>query len=60
MENQPSNPQVDEGSLKYQKEILVQYLLSKVRIQDWHGVSDAANDIREIEAKLEVLCAQKK
>jgi DUF438 domain-containing protein len=32
------------------KEIMIQYLLLKVRQGDWHGVSDAANDIREIEA----------
>jgi hypothetical protein len=26
------------------------YLLMKVRLKDWHGVSDAANDLRELEA----------
>ncbi len=29
---------------------MVQYLLMKVDEQDWHGVSDAANDLRELEA----------
>ena len=33
------------------KEIMIQYLLLKVRQEDWHGVSDAAVDIREMEAK---------
>jgi hypothetical protein len=33
------------------KEIMVEYLLLKVRQEDWHGVSDAAVDIREMEAK---------
>jgi len=33
------------------KELMVQYLLLKVRQQDWHGVADAAMDIREMEAK---------
>jgi len=29
---------------------LIQYLLAKVEMNDWHGVSDAANDLRELEA----------
>lgn len=32
-------------------EALVQYLLAKVEVQDWHGVSDAANDLRVLEAE---------
>ena len=32
------------------KEIMIEYLLLKVRQGDWHGVSDAANDIREMQA----------
>ncbi len=31
--------------------ILVEYLKSKVALGDWHGVSDAANDLRELEAR---------
>lgn len=27
-----------------------EYLLMKVRTRDWHGVADAAMDLREIEA----------
>lgn len=30
---------------------LVSYLLAKVARGDWHGVSDAANDLRELEAE---------
>jgi hypothetical protein len=37
-----------------QKQALVVYLLSKVKSGDWHAVQDAASDIREIQAKLEV------
>lgn len=29
----------------------VRYLLAKVARADWHGVSDAANDLRELEAE---------
>jgi hypothetical protein len=29
---------------------LIEYLLSKVALCDWHGVSDAANDLRELDA----------
>ena len=37
------------------KEALVAYLLSKVKSGDWHAVQDAASDIREILAKLDIL-----
>lgn len=30
---------------------LVAYLLSAVRRSDWHAVSDAANDLRVLEAR---------
>lgn len=33
------------------RETLIAYLYMKVRQEDWHGVSDAANDLREIDAK---------
>jgi hypothetical protein len=32
-------------------EVLINYLLVKVQEKDWHGVSDAANDIRVMEAE---------
>jgi hypothetical protein len=31
------------------KKKLIDYLLMKVTEEDWHGVSDAANDLRELE-----------
>ena len=31
------------------RSVLIAYLLAKVEIGDWHGVSDAANDLRELE-----------
>lgn len=33
-----------------QRRILIEYLKAKVELSDWHGVSDAANDLRELEA----------
>ena len=33
-----------------QRRVLIDYLRAKVDLGDWHGVSDAANDLREIEA----------
>ena len=33
---------------------LIQYLLVKVSLRDWHAVADAAMDIRELEAKKQV------
>jgi hypothetical protein len=32
-------------------EVMIAYLLLKVQQRDWHGVADAANDIREMEAR---------
>jgi hypothetical protein len=34
---------------------LIHYLEHKVKICDWHGVSDAANDLREIEVELRMI-----
>lgn len=31
------------------------YLRLRLRLRDWHGVMDAAADIRELEAQLKVL-----
>jgi len=32
-------------------EVMVAYLKLKVKQRDWHGVADAAMDIREMEAR---------
>jgi hypothetical protein len=34
-----------------QKQVLLDYLQVMIAIEDWHGVSDVANDLRELEAK---------
>jgi hypothetical protein len=41
----------DYTDFKIQKEILLDYLQVMIAIEDWHGVSDLANDLRELEAK---------
>ncbi len=38
------------GTLFERWQILESYLRMKVEERDWHGVSDAANDLRELEA----------
>lgn len=38
---------------KARKAALVEYLKAKIAEEDWHGVSDAANDLRVHEAKCE-------
>ncbi len=42
-------------SLSKQLERMKSYLLLKFEVADWHGVADAAMDIREIEANLSIL-----
>jgi hypothetical protein len=34
---------------------MITYLLSKVEVADWHGVADAAMDLREIEVQIRIL-----
>jgi hypothetical protein len=42
-------------SLTKRKEVLIEYLRTAIDEADWHAVQDSASDIREIEAKLEIL-----
>jgi hypothetical protein len=39
-------------TLEQQHAVLVQYLKAKVETADWHGVSDAANDLRVLEERM--------
>jgi len=41
------------ATLELKRQHLILYLLDKVDEGDWHGVSDAANDLRVLEAKHE-------
>ncbi len=43
--------------LEEARDALIAYCETKVRTQDWHAVQDAASDIREIDAKLDLLHA---
>lgn len=40
--------------IQYRINCLITYLEVKLKERDWHGVSDAANDIRVLEAKYEL------
>jgi len=44
-------------SAKYNEQIdtLVDYINLKIKQRDWHAVSDAANDIRELQSKIDLL-----
>lgn len=41
----------EEVGYQRHHDALVEYLLVKVSVADWHGVSDAANDLRVLEAQ---------
>ena len=45
---------IELENLEAYKEKLIEYMYVKILAQDWHAVADAANDLREIDAKLEV------
>ena len=47
------NDLIDE--LRSQKASLVRYVQMKIAAGDWHAVQDAASDIREVDAKLDIL-----
>ena len=42
----------DYKSLEVQIEVLIDYMLVMIVRGDWHGVSDAANDLRELEVQV--------
>jgi len=44
-----------EQQLLAHRSTLLAYLRAKADIEDWHGVSDAANDLREIDVALRML-----
>ena len=37
--------------LKAKRKLLISYLIMKLEEEDWHGVEDAASDIRDNEAE---------
>lgn len=52
------NPATLEHKIRSTKEQLASheaYMIQKIKARDWHGVADAAMDIREFEAELKVL-----
>ena len=42
----------DYQSKAVQMQVLIDYLQVMIARRDWHGVSDAANDLREMEAEM--------
>lgn len=36
------------------RQVMIEYLNSKISDQDWRAVSDAANDLREIDRELKI------
>ena len=43
----------DYQNPEVQIQVLIEYMMVIIARRDWHGVSDAANDIRELEAEQE-------
>ena len=44
--------QIEE--MKEERKVLIEYLVMKTKTEDWHGVADAAMDLRELDVKLYV------
>jgi hypothetical protein len=49
------NSAIIRNKLLKQRETLIEYLELKVETEDWHGVADAAMDLRELDIRLKVL-----
>lgn len=45
-------------SLQYRRHVMQQYLQMKVNEEDWHGVQDAASDLRDIDSEIKGLSYQ--
>lgn len=45
----------DLNRLFSQKTVMIKYLVMKMEVEDWHAVSDAANDLREIDTQIQTL-----
>lgn len=58
METNELNKQLAQelSKLIKQKQGMVEYLELKLSQEDWHGVADAAMDIREIVSKSTAIC----
>lgn len=41
--------------LSERRDVLLQYLYNTAKEEDWHGTSDAANDLREVDAEFRVI-----
>lgn len=40
------------GVLWERRRVLIAYAQSRLEVQDWHAVSDAANDLRELDVEI--------
>mgnify|MGYP001610460387 CR=1 FL=1 len=45
----------DTENLTAERLILISYMQCKRKTEDWHGVMDAAADLREVDARLSIL-----
>ena len=39
-----------QSQYENRRKLLIEYLLDKVAVNDWHGTADAAMDLRELDA----------
>lgn len=51
---------VTHDALVKRRQVLVLYLKQVVEAEDWHGVADAAMDLREIDAVLAHMAAERR
>ena len=51
----PLSKKIRIGTLMDRKILMINYLQMKVAEKDWHGVQDAASDLRDIESEIKGL-----
>lgn len=55
LDNKQFNNSSRIGELEEHKRVMTDYLFIKTAQKDWHGVQDAASDLRDIEAEVQGL-----
>lgn len=47
------------ATLRDRRRVYIEYARHRIDDEDWHGVSDAANDLRELDVEIRMLEAQR-
>lgn len=58
----PVAPTADDeqlAKLRERRRVYIEYARHRIDDEDWHGVSDAANDLRELDCEIRMLATRR-